>query len=516
MSSSSACSKLGEMLAESVDAQVTIDATRALNRVLEAFSALGYPQEVVAQWSIPAADAADLIAGLRKDLKEIESPRILEVGTFVGTSALVMLLTIPNAVVHSVDPNFPLEVEFDAMHCAHRDADLKRTTQEVASLAAEHLGVRDRLHLHEGGFSTDATFAGTARNATAIGEKLAQQYGPFDAAFVDGLHFEQTVFSDARLAARSMTAQGSLYFHDVIGYWGSTVRRALSRFLELNPSFTLSHPPYRELYRSVGRISRRSVPADTTDARMTHCFGTHGSRFAEYVARAMATQLPALTAESLDAFSRSTVDAMGHTLGATSCGVLLAGIDEWGDDDASERLRDACTSRDALLLGATPPGEAHAASAWSVPLARRVAQLNALDFDAFDLVTSFLEPFSYALGDVCVLPRASSFLLNTVFAVRRSTALHEAVLARGHLPLDLATARALESARLQQIHDHSALRRSQGETEFAHGETIREIAQHKLVCELHASQLAHVSARLQWYLDWRIHIGRHRFLKSKT
>ena len=196
--------------------------------------------------------------------------------------------------------------------------------------------------------------------------------------------------------------------------------------------------------------------------------------------------------------------------------MLLAGIDEWGDDDASERLRDACTSRDALLLGATPPGEAHAASAWSVPLARRVAQLNALDFDAFDLVTSFLEPFSYALGDVCVLPRASSFLLNTVFAVRRSTALHEAVLARGHLPLDLATARALESARLQQIHDHSALRRSQGETEFARGETIREIAQHKLVCELHASQLAHVSARLQWYLDWRIHIGRHRFLKSKT
>ncbi len=451
------------MLAQRVVAHVNDDAERALEQVLTAFASLGYPSSVVQQWSIPKAAAIDLVAGLRRDLARVDAPRILEVGTFVGTSALVMLLTLPRARVHSIDPNFALEVEFDAMHCAHRDADLSKTTQDVAARAAEILRVRDRLVLHEGGFSTAVTFAGTARNTRAVGADVIATHGPFDAAFIDGLHFEQTVLADLQLASRGVHHEGALYLHDVVGYWGSTVRRALSRFLTESPEFALTHEPYADLYRSVGRVSRAAVSADAVHERFIHCFGLHAPRVAEYIARALASTLPPFTAQSLDAFSAPVAAAIDARGASHSCGVLLGSLDECQPEDALHCLRTASAGRDALLIGCTPPGERGAAGRWSVPLAVRVAQLDALGFDAFDVIVPFLEPFTYALGDVCFLSRANSFLLNLVVAVRRSSALHAGACALGHHPLSEASARAIESARLQQIHDHAALRRTRAE-----------------------------------------------------
>ena len=73
--------RLRAMLADPV-------ATDALRRVLDAFESVGYPRDVVGQWAIPAMDANDLIEALHR----AQSQKILEVGTFVGTSALLMLL----------------------------------------------------------------------------------------------------------------------------------------------------------------------------------------------------------------------------------------------------------------------------------------------------------------------------------------------------------------------------------------------------------------------------------------
>ncbi len=506
------------MLSESVDAHDVADASRALDRVLEAFASLGFPSPVVTQWSIPQADAIDLVAGLRRDLCGIEAPRILEVGTFVGTSALVMLLTIPGAVVHSVDPNFALEVEFDAMHCAHRGADLSRSTQEVAALAAERLGVRDRLVLHEGGFSTAVSFAGTARNANAIGEALLASVGPFDAAFIDGLHFEETVLADVRLAARSITPNGSIYLHDAIGYWGSSVRRALHRFMETEPSYGLSHAPYEDLYRSIARLSRVERAGDSFDTRMSRCFGASADRFAECLARSIASSLPALNAHALDSCSQSTALALGSKEGAPRCGVFLGGLDDLPFLATAQRLREVCAGMDALVLGSTSAGEQGAAGAGSQPLAARVAQLSAEGFDTFDLVMPFLEAFTYALGNGCVLPRATSFLMNTMVAIRRSSALHASALARGHLPLDRLSARSIESARSQQLHDHAALRRSQSQETSSRERGLALSTQFaeltNRIAALAASN-ANLEPRLQYFLNWRIHIGRHHFWQSR-
>ncbi len=513
------------MLSESVAAHDSEDAVRALERVLEAFASLGYPREVVTQWSIPQADAVDLVVGLRRDLEGVSAPRILEVGTFVGTSALVMLLTNPRAVVHTVDPNFALEVEFEAMHCVHRDADLARSTQDVAALAAEILGVRDRLILHEGGFSTAVTFAGTARNANAIGGAVIASHGPFDAVFIDGLHFEETVLQDVRLASRAVVPSGTIYLHDAIGYWGSSVRRALHRFLETEPAFTLSHAPFEDLYRSIARVSRIQQASEPFEQRAWRCFGASAARLADCVARSLSAGFPRFDGKAFDVPSEDIVQAMTPAPGAARCGVLLAGVDDLSPEQAKLRLAELCAAVDALVIGSTSVGEIGAAAAGSQPLATRVRQLADLGFDSFDVVMPFLEAFSYALGNGCVLPRSTSFLMNTVVGVRRSSDLHAAVLARGHLPLDILAARSLESARSQQLHAACALRRAQSQGASSRE---RELELQSQVTDLStrtaelresnaelSTRSAHFEARLRYFLDWRIHVGRYHYWKIR-
>ena len=530
------------------DADAARDAHRALDAVLASFESLGYPREVVTQWSIPASDAADLVAQLRAALAGAAAPRILEVGTFVGTSALVMLLALPHATVHTVDPDFPLEIEFDAMHCGFRGANLARTTHEIAAAAAERLGVRDRLVLHRGGFATDATFAGRSATVPAIGARLAAEHGPFDAAFIDGLHFEDAVLADARLAAASVKPGAPILFHDAVGYWGSCVRRALVRFLEDAPGHTLWHAPFAALDRSIARLTADPPRAEPAAARLARCFGASAPLLADHIARAVTTQFGAVRAEAADEFSRacvaafaasepSTAAAGASTSAPLSARVALSAPDDGfaagvgftpGSDSATPPAPVTLATLaapaqhpapDLLILGFTPPGELHAAGPHSRPLAARVRELDALGYDAYDAIHPFLEPFSYALGGHCVLPRATTFLANTVVAVRRGSAAAARVPA-SLAPLTAAHARAIENARTQSLHAELVLAHFRGRYERAHGDLaaagarIAELGHEVSNLTAEAAQAQNLRSRLQHMLGWRVHIGRHHFWRK--
>lgn len=510
---------LADTHAQDSHAAAATHAAAALDSVLAAFASLGYPREVVTQWSIPATDAADLVAGLRAALEGNPAPRILEVGTFVGTSALVMLLAIPGAVVHTVDPDFPLEVEFDAMHCGFRDANLARTTHEIAAAAAELLGVRDRLVLHRGGFATEATFAGRSATVPAIGSRLAAEHGPFDAAFVDGLHFEDAVLADARLAAASVKPGAPVLFHDAIGYWGSCVRRALARFLEDAPAFALSHAPFAALDRSVACLSTAAPAAEPPAARLAHCFGSAAPRVAGHIARAITTQFGPLAAEPADEFSRDAAEALAETPRGTRAAlpalIALGSLDE-ATPPGADPLAALAARADLLVLGLTPPGERTAAGPRSRPLAARVRELDALGFDAYDAIHPFLEPFSHALGGSCVLPRATTFLATSLVAVRRGSAAAARVPA-SLAPITPAHARTIEDARTQTLHSALVLAHFRERYERAHGDLaaagtrIADLDHRLSALSAESAQLPNLRARLQHMLDWRIHVGRHHF-----
>ena len=231
-----------------------------LQRVMEAYAQEGFPAEIIGQWTIPALDAEDLVAQVRG-----RAPgRILEVGTFVGLSTMLMALASrADARIVSIDPNFPISVEMSSMGSKFDGVDPTIPTQSVAAAVARRLGVAHKIELVAGGFSVAASFASrrvqSALAVPVVGFEVCARLGPFDLAFIDGLHYADVVSSDVTLASRHMTADGLILMHDCVGMWGTNVRAGIFRFLANNPEWRLLHPPFRELYRSIGAVFRAAA-----------------------------------------------------------------------------------------------------------------------------------------------------------------------------------------------------------------------------------------------------------------
>lgn len=474
-----------------------------LTRILEVYESLGYPRAAVTQWSLPATDVADLWTLAERS----GARRVLEVGSFVGTSAFLMAQALPGAEVHSVDPNLPLDVEFTAMGADGRGADLSRRTLEVARLAAAKLGLASRVHFHEGGFAVGSTFALDDVPVRVTGPEICREHGPFEFAFVDGLHFEEAVVADLRLALSALAPGGTVALHDCIGYWGSHVRRAVSRVLEEDDALSFEHAPYGDLLRAIGTLSRRARTSPGLDRRAERCFGDVRG-LAEHVARLLRSTFAGARFESRDALAAAVVAHLsGAGDGAPRVVVALDAIDGVEPSAQEAAMRALTEGADAVVLGLTPPGEIDAAGAWSRPLARHVVRLSAMGFDCHDLVTPFLEPYTHAFGGGSAVLRRTSFLLDTVVAVRRGGRLAPCVAAR--TPLDAAGARALGDLRLQllfaacsyadvrsryqQVHDGAVALRAEADQQRAEAERLG-----RMVADWSA---------------WRIHLGRLRFLR---
>jgi hypothetical protein len=224
-------------------------------KIVEVFSELGYPQDLIGQWTLPQRDAQTLM-GI---IQECRPQNILEVGTFVGVTTLLMaLMSSPDTHIHSIDPNFPLKVEMESMRSNLYDSNTTIKAQYLGLQVAQILGIDHKITFHEGGFSTENTFASyntsPSSQVTIIGHDVCKNHGPFDFIFIDGLHYEEDVFSDLSLAAEHLVPFGSIAVHDVLGRWGSNVRRGIFRFLEKRDNFRFSHDNYAKVYDSIGLL----------------------------------------------------------------------------------------------------------------------------------------------------------------------------------------------------------------------------------------------------------------------
>jgi hypothetical protein len=225
--------------------------------ILNIYKALGYPQDLISQWTLPLRDAQTLM-GIIQDCRP---HNILEVGTFVGmTTLLLALFSSPETHIHSIDPNFPLEVEMGSMGSELYDYDTSIKAQDLGLQAAERLRVDKKISFHAGGFSSGNTFASYNQSPSSriniIGPEICNKFGPFDFIFIDGLHYEEDVFSDLNLAVEHLAPSGALALHDVLGGWGSNVRRAVFRFLEKHADYSFSHARYADIYNSIGLLQR--------------------------------------------------------------------------------------------------------------------------------------------------------------------------------------------------------------------------------------------------------------------
>jgi predicted O-methyltransferase YrrM len=227
------------------------------SKAMQAYEACNIDPVAIAQWCIPELDAQMLV----EHVDRYRPKRVLEVGTYVGVSTLLLAITADRETsIVSVDPNLPLEVEMGSMGSALGRLDGARRTQEVAQEVARYMGVDGRIRFVEGGFATGTTFASARNDLSAqvpiVGPKVCQALGPFDLIFIDGLHYAGIVEADLRIAANALAPGGTILMHDCIGMWGTNVRAGIYRFLDEHSEFRLVFPSFHRLYYSIGTVFR--------------------------------------------------------------------------------------------------------------------------------------------------------------------------------------------------------------------------------------------------------------------
>ena len=424
--------------------------------LIAAYERLGAPHDVIGAWALPEPDA-ELLAAY---VQQIKPSRILEIGTYVGVSTMLMALNAPEATVVTVDPNLPLALEASAMRVTAGEIG-HLTTFDVARMVAQDLKLDSRIRFVEGGFSTGTTFlafgAGDDQRIDVVGPKLAQSEAPFDLIFIDGLHTADAVESDIRLAATMLADDGVLLLHDCVGAWGTNVRAGALRFLADNPDFRFVHPPFALLYQSVGCIARAGHTVFDADVFRP---GEDESPGASTTARRFARNMIDTLRPASVAVLEGSDSALAQALSAEGC--AIAGPKEHPAVLASTQLADmgGSAALDAFmaeiagkdLIGAltvTPPGEAAAAGEQSRPLATLVgaAQRHGL---ALALI-----------GDLATQPQDFAFSRDTRSRTTDSRSLLAVAIARGDLfsslprplvSLTTANAELVEQDALLRVH----------------------------------------------------------------
>lgn len=477
-----------------------LDIARLHEQVLSTYEQLGYPRHVVGSWAISENDVDDLV----RLAVEADARKILEVGTFVGVSTLLLALACPDARIVTVDPGFPLEVEMSAAGSDIEGVNAGATTTQVARLAAEKLGVLDRIRFVVGGFAVGETFSSVLEKDGAtiavVGPQICAEEGPFDFAFIDGLHAAKAVEADIVLAASAMMAGAPIVLHDCIGFWGANVRSGVFEFLRARPEYAFTHPCYSLIYKSVGVLRQRDR-VGAGDAR---------AAFApEDVSEALAQALARVTQ---DLVGRRPVAELSYGTSllaeayAGTEGYQWARADEWPDLFArlgagsavfSAELADFAPAplladilRAALKLGApvvlasTPPGEKGVAGPYSRPVAALLDLVEDLGGAVYAHPAMELESERYAL-----LPEPRALGTTSLFATVVVVAAPGGFIdGRGQSLVRLApdAASEREQLELQRTHLVAAYRRyyddvrSLGESNRAASERSQELSEEVL------------------------------------
>lgn len=421
--------------------------------VFAAYEDQGFTQELVGEWAISENDVADFLESAR-----IAAPkRILEVGTYVGVSTMMLALHCPEAEIFTVDPDFPLAREMLAVGSKSEIDTGAATHHSIARAAAKKLGVLDRIRFFKGGFSVGDTFASSLGDTDAkveiVGPALCKNHGPFDFAFIDGLHTSDAVLKDIELCAANMTPGAPIVLHDCIGFWGASVRRGVLEFLCCNPEFAFTHAPYKDVYRSIGVIQSKDTikpnarapeaPSPALKSIINSISDrVYGRRdYTEIIIENPFTNAPKQTLENLNSSDIIAIEAA-----------------DFLDDSALQTFfTSVAGSTGVALLGVTPPGEQGVAGPQSRPLARL------LEIAENTNLSLFIAPFTdHEHGRYSLLPEPrelgiTSKFLNFLVATQDTT--FTDATGRDYVRLSRELACEHEQAELQRVHLAAAFRK---------------------------------------------------------
>jgi predicted O-methyltransferase YrrM len=478
--------------------------------VLAAYADLGYPAEIVNSWAISYNDVPDLLTAVRR----VQPKKILEVGTYVGVSTMLLALVCPDAHIVTVDPDLPLEVEMAATGSSIANVDAKATTQAVAKAAAAQLGLADRITFVKGGFAVGETFSSSLTHdgvtVEVVGPDACQEGGPFDFVFIDGLHTAEAVAADISLASEHLSPGGLIALHDCVGFWGANVRAGVLEFLRRKPDHQFVHPPFAAVWRSVGivapkgskHIDRSAFITPIVDTQRSAALGETFSTLAatvfgdrDILEVSVGTPLLPGTQDSL---RRDAVRVLG---GRTAKNLnaeldrILSSFDQLDnpivcsadllDFAPAELVQNLLTAvayrKGELLLGVTPPGESGVAGPESRPASWLIDVALARGLSAYAPASLDLEPARYALLPTVRELGGNSRLVSFIVIAAKGGRLD--VSGKPLLELSPAIAAEREQAELQRVHIAAA-----------YHQRIRQIAE---ADRMKAEQEAHLQAQIR-------------------
>jgi hypothetical protein len=200
----------------------------------------GVPEALISKGCITAGDARALAEVVRATRAE----RIVEVGTFIGASALFLAWAAgPHARVLTIDPAFPLSLQTSAFGTLD-----ERPCTALARDAADAFG-RAGCITFATGYSSRYPGAEMIERLDAHGidwrsrplvSETVSSWGAIHFAFVDGEHSADAVSSDLALISDGLRPSGVIAVHDVDGRWGDETRAGIDRFLAAAPMFRLT------------------------------------------------------------------------------------------------------------------------------------------------------------------------------------------------------------------------------------------------------------------------------------
>ena len=223
--------------------------------VFEYFLERGFPEALLRFVCINPYEASQISALI----KRINPRTTLEVGTFIGLSTGVLVLTSPpDSIVVCVDPNLPVNVLSKRFH--HFES---RGSLWFMRNMLEHFEKCQKTVVLEGWFSTPSAdyrdrliaLGGNPDNIAVIGERV-REFAPYDLVFVDGDHHEESLYADLSLVRHYISNDALIILHDLSGDWGTHVFSGVSRFRQEHPEFSVQvHENLGFLYRGSQHIS---------------------------------------------------------------------------------------------------------------------------------------------------------------------------------------------------------------------------------------------------------------------
>lgn len=213
----------------------------AREQALSYLSQQGLEYKFIENSSLKIDDAQELI----KIIKEHNPQKILEIGTFVGISSAVLGLCVPQAQIVCIDSDLPIEAQNFLCLQKFKVSNESTNLNFVAKLI-NYLGIAERFTLHRGYFS--CCFPDVEdrqklinngieiKTAEIIGQRICEEYGPFEVVFLDADHRKSAVKSDLAILFPYIAPGGIVILHDVgLDYWGKQVRAGVKDFLEQYP-----------------------------------------------------------------------------------------------------------------------------------------------------------------------------------------------------------------------------------------------------------------------------------------